>query len=312
MTRVIAPRAVLAEANQQNGWPNADVLQPFASSFEMMAAHSKEISPRVGQMLGILLDAARPSRCGGRAVLHPLWSAEAIHRACSMVHLVVQLQRTAESQRQDHDALWLDHTLANDLAALLNELDIGRDEETLPCANVLRSVVRSLVALFGSCAGGVVIRTDIGRVSLPAYKRRALVLAASELVVNALRHSFADRCGGQIEVTLREFGTAHACLTVANDGVGYHENRPTDRRGIAGALAELLEADLVYRRFGIVGTHAEILFPTYKRISAAECTQSEKNDCMSGVHGSVATAVPSSNTSRRTGRDQSIGNTLVQ
>jgi len=94
------------------------------------------------------------------------------------------------------------------------------------------------------------------------------VLAASELVINALCHGFTGRRDGQIEVTLRAVGTAHTRLAAVDDGVGCRENHPCVQRGIAGSLADLLEADLVYRQVAITGASAEIVFPTCGRISA--------------------------------------------
>ncbi len=143
----------------------------------------------------------------------------------------------------------------------------SRTKQVLPCSFVLRGIARHLVALFGSGAGHVVIRTDIEHLSLPAYKRRALVLAASELVSNALRHGFAGKVGGRIDVTLRAFGTSHVRLTVVDDGVGVSEAHASGQGGIAVALADLLEGALVYRQSGAVGTNAEIVLPTYKDLS---------------------------------------------
>jgi len=268
MSGLIASRAVPTEIDRPDGQTDGGIAHPFASRLEMMAALSEIASPRLGPMLGVLLDAAHRSHSGGRAVLRPLWAEEAMHRACNILHLVTQLHQMTGPRLQDDVAFRLESGLATDLAALFRALDIRQDDEELPCSHVLRGVVRNLVALFGSGVARIVIRTDIERLSLPAYKRRALVLAASELVINALRHGFAGRRDGRIEVTLRLVGTARACLTVTDDGVGFRKSRPSRQFGIAGGLADLLEADLVYRQVGIAGTHAEIVFPTYRRPSA--------------------------------------------
>jgi two-component sensor histidine kinase len=63
---------------------------------------------------------------------------------------------------------------------------------------VLREIVRDLVTLFGPTAGDIELHLNIERVALAAYRRRALVLAASELVINALLHAFKGRSGGLI------------------------------------------------------------------------------------------------------------------
>jgi two-component sensor histidine kinase len=131
----------------------------------------------------------------------------------------------------------------------------------VPCSHILRSVVANLVELFGSTRE-VQLRSAIEAVSLPAYRRRALVLAASELVINALRHAFKGRREGQIVVVLRILSDRHARFIVADDGIGCHLDPVEAERGVAGGLASLLESDLVYAPYSAAGTVSEITFPT--------------------------------------------------
>jgi two-component sensor histidine kinase len=153
-----------------------------------------------------------------------------------------------------------DDALARDLAALFMSLQTESEAAELPCSRMLRNVVADLAALFGSVAGDVILTTHIERVSLPAYKRRALVLAATELVINALLHAFRGRRQGRIEVSLTLLGPALAYLRVSDDGIGF-SSKPSDYcGGIAARLADLLETDLVYYRTGI-GTAALLVFP---------------------------------------------------
>ena len=87
--------------------------------------------------------------------------------------------------------------LASTLAADLKTLSSHAENEVVPCSRVLRDVVRNTAALFAPTTGGLEVTTDIEYVRLPAYKRRALVLLASELVVNALLHAYSGRCSGR-------------------------------------------------------------------------------------------------------------------
>jgi len=106
----------------------------------------------------------------------------------------------------------------------------------------------------------VIVEVKIEDVSLPAYKRRALVLAAAELVNNALLHAFAGRAAGLIEVGLTISGRQTACLRVADNGAGFTTFPPNLGCGVAAGLSDLLEAELVYDR--LAGwTIAEIAFP---------------------------------------------------
>jgi two-component sensor histidine kinase len=113
--------------------------------------------------------------------------------------------------------------------------------------------------LFGHPAG-VIVATEIEAMSLPSYKRRALVMVAAELVSNSLLHAFHGRRTGLIEVSLTVHRTGSASLRVADDGIGFIGMRPNLGCGVAACLAGLLESDLAYdRKAG--RTIAEIAFP---------------------------------------------------
>jgi two-component sensor histidine kinase len=290
MSRPIGERAVLPGAVQPERGENGKVVHSLVPCLEMMIARSEALSPRLAQIVGVLLDAAHPFRSGGRDVLRPLWAQEAMQRACSILHLAVQLQKKIGACADDDTTARSERRRANNLAVLFRTLHIEQDEEVLPCSDVLRGVVRNLVAVFGSGAGRIVIRTDIEHLSLPAYKRRALVLAASELVINALRHGFAGKSGGRIDVTLRALGTSHVRLSVVDDGVGMSEAQTSGQGGIAVALADLLEGALVYRQSGTVGTNAEIVLPTYndRRVPTDSRRHLENYDRASAISRSAA------------------------
>jgi two-component sensor histidine kinase len=113
-------------------------------------------------------------------------------------------------------------------------------------------------SLFGGPAN-ITLETNIEEAWLPAYKRRALVLAASELVSNALLHAFWGRTAGKIEVGLTAQDST-ACLRVADNGRGFTDASPNLDYGVGAGLAALLEADIAYDR--VAGwTIAEIEFP---------------------------------------------------
>jgi two-component sensor histidine kinase len=210
-------------------------------------------------LLGVLLDACL-DRGRGRAVLRPLWVEEATHRAYVFVRLLAMGDaRSGTADRTPLEA-GIELVLARDLASLLKSLETINETAILPTARILRNVIRGLDALFGTVIGEVTLCTDIASVALPAYKRRALVLAAVELVANVFLHGFRGRPGGRIEVTLNLLGPALASLRVTDDGVGFADRPSTSHLGIAGALADLLEGELAYDRIG-GRTTAEIVFP---------------------------------------------------
>jgi two-component sensor histidine kinase len=216
---------------------------------------------RRSAMLALLFEAASPTSCGGREVLRPLWAEEAMHRAANLLHFVLLLEQQTWSGPESRMTVQLEYALAKGLAASFRALDIVHEDAMLPCTDVLRAVVSFVVSLFGPTVGEVALRSDLIRLTLPAYKRRALVLAANELVSNALKHAFRGRARGQISVTLGRVGTDSMCLVVEDNGPGMALERPSASAAIVGGLAGLLEADLVYRRSALGGTAAEFQFP---------------------------------------------------
>jgi two-component sensor histidine kinase len=116
--------------------------------------------------------------------------------------------------------------------------------------------------LFGSIVGDVELHVNIERVALPAFQRRALVLAASELVINALFHAFRGRTYGRISLELHAIDTWPARLQVSDDGVGCDDRQIDTGQGIAGGLASLLGSELVYRPRNGHGTTAELILPS--------------------------------------------------
>jgi two-component sensor histidine kinase len=249
--------------------PNAYVdganIHPFPSRLELMTAQAGKLSPRLGSVLGVLLGAACPTDCQGRAVLAPLWAEEAMHRAYNMVQLMPRLQQRSALIADGRVALRLDLALATNLAASFRALDITDEDQEVPCSSVLRGVAQNLVALFKPAAGEIAIHTDIEPLVLPAYKRRALVLTVSELVINALRHAFGGRTHGRIHVILKAIDTASARFAVIDDGVGFATGRHARHCAVARGLVDLLEADLIYRRPHSGGVAAEVEFPTSNR-----------------------------------------------
>jgi hypothetical protein len=223
------------------------------SRFESLALHAGTTEAKAGDLVGVLLAAAFPLHDRGCEVLRPLWTEEAMHRAYSFVRLVDAGKRHRAVAAQNDDAI------ARDLTVCFRDLTSGGERDLQPCASVLRKVTTGLGALFGGPAN-ITVETKIEDVWLPAYKRRALVLTASELVCNALLHAFRGRRAGQIEVSLTALGATSACLHVGDNGNGFIESSPNLSCGVGAGLAGLLEADLFYDRMA-GWTIAEIEFP---------------------------------------------------
>jgi two-component sensor histidine kinase len=229
------------------------------SRFESLALRAGRVSPEAGDLLGVLLAAALPLQSRGCEVLRPLWAEEAMHRADSFVRLVDSRDRRHGSTHEGPGTAQEANGIASDLAVCFRKLTASGEREMRPCASALRDVMTGLGALFGE-PDNVSVETKVEDVWLPAYKRRALVLAASELVCNALLHAFRGRRSGLIEVSLTVLGATSACLQVADNGDGFTDASPNLECGVAAGLAGLLEADLAYDRMA-GWTIAEIEFP---------------------------------------------------
>jgi two-component sensor histidine kinase len=234
-------------------------LPTARSRFESMALRAGKVPPEAGDLLGVLIASTFPLAGRGCRVLRPLWAEEAMHRAYSFVRLIDTRSRHSECSDEDSIIAQVDDVIACGLALCFKDLTAGDERDVLPCFAVLRDVLTGLGALFGGPAD-ITVEINIEEVWLPAYKRRALVLAASELVSNALLHAFRGPTAGKIEVGLTVQDPTAACLRVADNGCGFTDSSPNLDFGVGAGLAGLLEADLTYDR--VAGwTIAEIEFP---------------------------------------------------
>ncbi len=235
---------------------------PAPSEFESMVMLSDELPRKDEDLISVLLASAHPGNDGGCEVLRPLWEHEAIHRVHGFMRLIGARSRRGSLTRQNPIDAGMEDFAARDLAAQFRELETGAERAILPCSTILWDVINDLGALFG-CPAGIKIRTKIERVSLPGYKRRALVLAACKLFCNALLHAFPGHATGLIEIGLTFRGPRSVCLQVADNGIGFGDVSPNLTCGVAAGLADLLEADLAYTR-AAGRTIAEIVFPNQR------------------------------------------------
>ena len=180
-----------------------------------------------------------------------------MHRAYRLLQLLQRLR--SDRPGIEHD--WHnEHGLAVQLASDFRSLSAAPEYRLVPCSIVLRSVLRGLNALFGPATGDINLRTNIERISLPAYRRRSLVLAAAELVINAIDHAFHGHSDGRIEVSLSRTSRHRARLRVADNGIR-HADEVDSPASLAGRLGCLLKGRLSYRRDRAWATVAEFVFP---------------------------------------------------
>ncbi len=131
-----------------------------------------------------------------------------------------------------------------------------------PVFDAVQVIVCNIIELFAPAVGSVRVHIYIERMTLPAYKRRALVLILCELLLASLQHGLAGHHSGNITVTLgRTESKGMAQLSVGDDGWGISGDWLPPRRGSISDLAALLESDVTYylRKGG--GTEGQVRFP---------------------------------------------------
>jgi two-component sensor histidine kinase len=241
------------------------------SRFEQIAYTAAGISAQRVKLLGVLLSSASPTLCGGRPVLRPIWAAEALHRAYSIVRLVARLERRTPTYDKQPGRLHFEDRLGDELASIFDSLAIDRAEELRPCSTSLRDVARNLIELFGPAVGDIIFASSVDRLALPAFQHRALILAASELIMNTLLHAFNGRSAGRVTLELALLNQGMARLTVTDDG-NYPSGAPPHcpaRCSVINYLADLLQSEPVYRSGIGDGMIAEIDIPIQEQWPAS-------------------------------------------
>jgi len=194
-----------------------------------------------------------------------VWLEEAMHRAANLRQLASSLQRLLDSGRIDPSNRPRAIRRANALVNAYHSLESTDETLQNSCGRELKDIAGGLVEIFGHTVGSLVLSLDVQPLWLTAEARRALLLAGSELVINALRHAFIGRQTGVIQIALYHDSVhQEGMLIVADDGVG-----PGDLKKVAGLgrrivreLADVLNGDVSWQRSLLLGGTEVILnFP---------------------------------------------------
>jgi two-component sensor histidine kinase len=194
-----------------------------------------------------------------------VWMAEAAHRAANLEQIATNLPRLIDRGRVGSNDPSRTIRQANRLAKTYRSLDSSDGRGSFSCAPELKNIAYGLTAIFGHSVGSVNLWLDIQPLMLEQEERRALLLAASELVMNALRHAFVGRHSGTIRISLHwDEAREEGVLEVADDGKG-----PDDvvagtglGHGIIRGLADVLDGSIAWRRsMLLLGTEAVLRFP---------------------------------------------------
>jgi two-component sensor histidine kinase len=195
----------------------------------------------------------------------PVWADEATHRAANLQHLAMNLDRLLDDRKIAPSSRVRALARANALVRAYRSLDVDPEAGPCSCAEEIRDIASGLVEIFGHTVGSVVLSLELQPLLLAGEARRALVLAASELVVNALRHAFIGRQTGNIEICLYHDQAAQKeVLVVADDGVGLSNAEEPAGMGhsIICGLAQVLGGEVIWRSLLLGGTEVMLCFPT--------------------------------------------------
>jgi two-component sensor histidine kinase len=172
-----------------------------------------------------------------------LWAGDSVHRARNLAQLAAAL---VHMRLRSPDASYLEEMAANAHALAAAYAELAEEQAPgakMPCADLLQRVVTGLVQLFGNGERPVRLRCSVAELWLTSEQRRALVLIASELVVNALKYAFPET-GGNLAVRLI-LDEPYAELIVEDDGVGLGPAaRPGNGSRILDELAVLISAPI--------------------------------------------------------------------
>ena len=207
-------------------------------------------------LIDVLIGGAFPIPEDGRSFLRPLWQAEALNRATNILCLVERLDSCTRSSLSDQDM-----ATARTLADAQRSLCMVPESARLPTARVLNQVVCGLAGLFGRVLGSVNLTVDIVPLALTPFRRRALVLLASELVTQALLHGSRDNAQSRINVLLTDLDSRNLRLLVEHNACRPDVAAHAGKFEIISKLAALLEAELVYHQSELSGTSTELVFP---------------------------------------------------
>jgi len=231
-----------------------------ASRLWRLAAPAEEL-PLWPASLDILLSAPVPSSWGGREVLWPLWAHEAMHRAHPLMHLRSRLER--RMTQLGNGAAWSTSCLekAIALADALAELRIVDDLEVLPCSRLLGETAAGLLNLFNLPDSDFEARIVLEGIAMAAYKRRALILATSTLVMQTITSVMDRGYTPVISIKLSAQSNGHWRLAVTTEGAAGADEDARESDDIVDGLADLLEAQNVRRLRRMSEFVTEVDFP---------------------------------------------------
>jgi two-component system, sensor histidine kinase PdtaS len=231
-----------------------------------MGAHH-EFTPKEIELFQTLAYQTALAIENARLVINSAVVREMHHRVKNNLQTIAMLLRlqmstAGEARAEDVLAETINRILS---IAAVHETLSEQGLRVVDVKNVLERATRAIGETMLTAGQDIAITVSGDRLVLPSREATSLALAASELVQNAVKHAFAGRSQGQIQVQLHT-GPAESELLIADDGVG-DARKPSRTPGLGLQIVETLVHDDLKGVFELtaspVGTRALIRFPNH-------------------------------------------------
>ncbi len=165
---------------------------------------------------------------------------EADHRIKNSLQIVASLVRRSAMREcpSGEDAAKAVAARVDQIANLHDLLQLSSDGDVVDLGELLNRVRGSLETIVAVEPRRIEILLDAGPIAAPVEFARSVMMAVSELIMNAIRHAFPDGRCGTIRITAAAVaGALH--VVVADDGVGLPAE-PADGTGFGLRLAHAM------------------------------------------------------------------------
>jgi two-component sensor histidine kinase len=234
--------------------------------FSCYMGTSHEFTPKEVELFQTLANQTALAIENARLVINAAVVREMHHRVKNNLQTIAMLLRMQMSSARD---LRAEDVLAETINRILSiaavhETLSEQGLRTVDVKEVLERVTRSVGETMLTAGRGIAITVTGDRLVLTSREATSLSLATSELVQNAVKHAFAGRDAGRIQVQLHA-GSSESEVVVEDDGVGtIRTQMPT--KGLGLQIVEALVHDDLKGQFELLtslsGTRAIIRFPS--------------------------------------------------
>jgi two-component sensor histidine kinase len=151
--------------------------------------------------------------------------------------------------------------------AIAHSLLYDQDEiDQIVLSKYLGSVIQNIEKVFKDPEKEIYIQSSIEETDLDANRAMLCGMIVNELLINAYKHAFEGKRGGEIVVTLKETPNNEIVLIVADNGIGFQDqgdNSSTKPTGhfILKALARKLKAEISFKENPEIGAACLLKFP---------------------------------------------------